>query len=357
MEYIELQKKITNHFKSKLPFVLYCLPETDIITGYFQKRDESYITDCFSEDGVVMAPFECENETICIPTSKSEAISVRFSPQHLLQEDINIDEIEEDYIRHIKLVNAAKRSINDRNASKIVVTRRKELPLNNFDLATLFTRLINLFPDTFRYVWFHPKTGLWCGASPELLLKTDGLSFTTMALAGTKKIIDKKPPDWTSKEIEEQQYVLDNIVTVLQNITAVVKTSKTFTHQSGSIAHLRTDITGVLKNRKATLEIISKRLHPTPAVCGTPQKVARKFVLSNEGYEREYYTGYIGPVHKEGKDSQLFVNLRCIKISDSKANLYAGGGITDGSDAEEEWKETKNKLQTMLQVLRPFLKI
>jgi isochorismate synthase len=96
-------------------------------------------------------------------------------------------------------------------------------------------------------------------------------------------------------------------------------------------------------------------LHPTPAVCGTPQKIARDFLLSNEEYAREYYTGYIGPVFKEGNDSHLFVNLRCIKIMDSKAYLYAGGGITQASDAEEEWKETKNKLQTMLQVLRPFL--
>jgi isochorismate synthase len=176
-----------------------------------------------------------------------------------------------------------------------------------------------------------------------------------MALAGTKKVIDDKLPDWTAKEVEEQRFVLDNIITVLQKITAVVKASKTYTHQSGSIAHLRTDITGVLKNRKATLEIISKRLHPTPAVCGTPQKTAREFVLANEGYEREYYTGYIGPVQKEGTDSQLFVNLRCIKISNAKAYLYVGGGITEGSNAEEEWMETKNKLQTMLQVLRPFL--
>jgi isochorismate synthase len=355
MENIELQKKIANHFNSKLPFVLYCLPETQIITGYFQKSDEVFIADCFSEDGVVMAPFECQNETICIPAIKSEVITTRFSKEYLLPGDINIDEFEEDYTRHIKLVDDAKRSINNRKASKIVVTRRKELPLKNFDLTTLFVRLMNLFPDTFRYIWYHPKTGLWCGASPELLLKTNGLSFTTMALAGTKKVIAKRLPDWTAKEIEEQQYVLDNIITVLQKMTAVVKASKTFTHQSGSIAHLRTDITGVLKNRKATLEIISKKLHPTPAVCGTPQKIAREFILSNEGYEREYYTGYIGPVHKEGIDSQLFVNLRCIKIVDSKAYLYAGGGITQGSDAEEEWKETKNKLQTMLQVLQPFL--
>jgi isochorismate synthase len=349
MENIELQQKIKNHFNSKLPFVLYCLPETKIIKGYFQKSDEAYTEDCFSEDGVIMAPFESKNGTICIPASKSEVITALFSPQQLLQSDINITELEKDRQKHIKLVDTAKRAINDKKASKIVVSRRKEVPLKNFDLD------INLVPDTFRYIWFHPKTGLWCGASPELLLKTDGMSFTTMALAGTKKINHKRPPDWTAKEIKEQEYVLDDIIRVLQKRTAVVRTSKTYTHQSGSIAHLRTDITGVLKNRKATLEIISKKLHPTPAVCGIPMKVAREFILSKEGYDREFYTGYVGAVHKNETGSLLFVNLRCMKISDSKAYLYAGGGITADSDAEEEWKETKNKLQTMLQVLRPFL--
>ena len=355
MENTEFQKKIKNHFKSKLPFVLYCLPETEFVTGYFQKNSQCYDANCFSENGVVMAPFESQNKTVCIPASKSEVITSRFSRQHFTQNDIPIDESEEDYKKHIALVDTAKKDINNKKANKIVVSRRKELPLKNFDLVTLFLRLTSLFPDTFRYIWFHPKTGLWCGASPELLLKTDGYSFTTMALAGTKKIIDGKPPDWTSKEIEEQKYVLDTITTVLQKVTSVLKTSRTYTHQSGSIAHLRTDITGVLKNRKATLEIIANRLHPTPAVCGIPQKVARDFVLANEGYAREYYTGYIGPVSKGDTNSQLFVNLRCMKILDSKAYVYAGGGITVGSDVADEWNETKNKLQTMLQVLQPFL--
>ena len=355
MENNEFQKKITDHFKRELPFVVYCLPNSDIISGYFQKSDEAYGVDCFSEDGFIMAPFDCESETVCIPESKSEVLTVSFPKQELLLNELQINESEADYTKHTGLVNSAKRAIGERKASKIVVTRRKELDLENFDVSVLFDRLMHLFPDTFRYIWYHPKTELWCGASPELLIKTNGLSFTTMALAGTKKVADQRPPDWTIKEIEEQKYVLDNIVTVLQKITAVLKTSKTFTHQTGSLAHLRTDITGVLKNRKATLETISKRLHPTPAVCGTPQKVAREFVLSNEGYDRQYYTGYLGPVHKEGPDSQLFVNLRCLRISGSKAYLYAGGGITKGSSAEEEWRETKNKLQTMLQVLQPFL--
>jgi isochorismate synthase len=350
-----LQQKIEDHYADNLPFVVYCLPNSDTITGYFQKNNTAHIVDCFSEDGIIIAPFDCDRDTLCIPESESEVITATFTKMPLLQEDVLIFETEEDHLEHIGLVNKAKGIIKNKLASKIVVSRRKEMPLKNFELSTLFNRLFHLFPDTFRYLWFHPKTGLWGGASPELLLKTDGLSFTTMALAGTKKVNEKRPPDWTIKEIDEQKFVVDTITTVLQKVTSVVKLSKTITHITGSLAHLRTDITGILKNRKATTEIIAKKLHPTPAVCGTPGKIAKEFILANEGYDREFYTGYIGPVRQGGAESQIFVNLRCLKIVDSVANLYVGGGITAASNADEEWEETKNKLQTMLQVLRPFL--
>ena len=44
-----------------------------------------------------------------------------------------------------------------------------------------------------------------------------------------------------------------------------------------------------------------------------------------------------------------------MKIEENKAHLYVGGGITFDSNPEEEWEETQNKLQTMLQVVQPIL--
>jgi isochorismate synthase len=73
-------------------------------------------------------------------------------------------------------------------------------------------------------------------------------------------------------------------------------------------------------------------LHPTPAVCGLPKQEAKDFILENEG-TTEYYTGFLGELNKEGfnKDtlkSDLYVNLRCMKIKDNQAHLYMGCGIT-----------------------------
>ena len=41
-----------------------------------------------------------------------------------------------------------------------------------------------------------------------------------------------------------------------------------------------------------------------------------------------------------------------MKIKDDKAIIYVGGGITQGSIAENEWEETQNKAKTIGRILR-----
>ena len=38
-----------------------------------------------------------------------------------------------------------------------------------------------------------------------------------------------------------------------------------------------------------------EELHPTPAVGGLPKAAAVDYILKQEGYDRSYYTGYLGP--------------------------------------------------------------
>ena len=44
-----------------------------------------------------------------------------------------------------------------------------------------------------------------------------------------------------------------------------------------------------------------------------------------------------------------------MKIENNTARIFVGGGITIGSQPSDEWQETQNKMQTMLQVLQPML--
>ncbi|MEM6517510.1 MAG: chorismate-binding protein, partial [Bacteroidota bacterium] len=112
-------------------------------------------------------------------------------------------------------------------------------------------------------------------------------------------------------------------------------------------------------------------LHPTPAVCGFPKLDAKQFILENENYNRQYYTGFLGELNFKNRrtrntnrrnvensaygsfrlESDLFVNLRCMQIIKNEAHIYVGGGVTRDSTPEKEWEETTNKAATMMDVL------
>jgi isochorismate synthase len=338
-----------------LPFVLYSLPNSTGLTIVLQKNDVLYDTASYTEACFVFTPFDCYEKSFCIPLEKSEFFETEFPLNVIDKNEIIINEHLQTKERYCEQVKGAISVIKSRNASKIVLSRKKEIDLKQFDISILIKRVLNLYPTAFRYVWYQPETGLWCGASPEVLLQTEGVSFTTMALAGTQKIKKDTVPHWNVKELNEQKIVVDSITNSLKKITSVVRISETYNYKAASLVHLRTDITGTLKEGKNTLSMIASILHPTPAVCGTPQDYAKSYILDNEDYSREFYTGFLGPIYQKDSCSKLFVNLRCMKIDANIATLFVGGGITIDSEPESEWEETQHKLQTMLQVIYPML--
>jgi isochorismate synthase len=356
MQYSQLSQKTVEHFEKKLPFVLYSMPNTNTIIGVFQNTCSPTSAENLFEDSFVLAPFNTAEQLFQISIRASEVLCCDEIPQFLINETTTaIDERQEDKIEHIRLVKNAIKKIKTGSAQKIVVSRKKELRLQEFNLQKLCDSLFSQHATAFRYIWYHPETHIWCGATPEVLIETKGPSFSTMALAGTQKLNGKSIIFWDKKEKSEQQWVVDAIVDNLLYKTTALTVSKTQTHIAGNLAHLRTDIKGVLHTSKIALKNVIDALHPTPAVCGTPKKQAKAFILENEGYDREFYSGFLGVSNAMENETNLFVNLRCVKIEASKATLYAGGGITIDSNPEDEWEETHNKLQTMAKVLQPLL--
>lgn len=354
MTYHSLIEKVNFHFAENLPFVIYSLPDSDTASVLLQKNSELCKTEDFLTESFVFAPFIYKNKAYCIPHELSDYFEFPYNNDIVINEEIKINKNLEAKEKYCHLIEKAKNAIESGSNSKIVVSRSEKIQLKKLDISILISRILNLYKSAFRYVWFHPETGLWSGASPELLLKTDGTSFETMALAGTQKHEEEISPKWTEKEIEEQQIVSDSIFSSLEKITSILKVSKTYNFKAASLVHLRTDFTGIFNKRKTTLSNIASVLHPTPAVCGSPKEIAAQFIIENENYKREFYTGFLGPICGKDNCSKLFVNLRCMKIEKNLATLYVGGGITKYSIDIEEWQETQNKLQTMLQVLQPM---
>jgi isochorismate synthase len=116
--------------------------------------------------------------------------------------------------------------------------------------------------------------------------------------------------------------------------------------------HLKTEFTVDMKvtNFPQLGSVMLNLLHPTSAVCGMPLEPSLEFLQQHEGYDREFYSGYLGPVNVDN-NIYLYVNLRCLQLLKGQALVYAGAGVTIDSTPETEWEETEMKLNTLLKVI------
>jgi isochorismate synthase len=347
--------KIRLHKEQNLPFVLYSKPNSAKMIGLLQQNNVLHTVSDFTEKGFVFASFD-EKKLILIPENESEIIISEL--ENSVINPIEINDLVFDVATKNQfedLVAKGIDAIEKHKFKKVVLSRSESIDLASFDFITTFQQLIQLYPATFCYCFFHPKIGFWMGATPEQLLKANGNTFETTALAGTQKANSEATVSWQQKEKEEQQYVTDFIVKRLREVAHSVEVTAPYSIKAGSIWHIKTDISGVL-NENSTLEKVIGTLHPTPAVCGLPKKKAKAFILENENYDRTFYTGFLGELNSSlasmNVSSDLFVNLRSMQIKDNKAILYMGCGITKESIPEKEWEESINKSMTMKRVLK-----
>jgi len=254
-----------------------------------------------------------------------------------------------------ELVRKAIHHIRKDRFKKAVLSRKKSIALPaDFEPVTAWQKLCDLYTESFVSLLHLPGQGTWLGATPEVLLQfIPGQKISTMALAGTQVATAGPAIKWGEKELEEQELVSRFIRECFeQQGIEDFRQGKPETIKAGPILHLRTQFDYELNGK--TNPMLATRLlellHPTPAVCGTPRNEALEFLVREEGYDRELYSGYIGPVDSQA-GSQLFVNLRCMQLFDTSAWLYVGAGITADSDPEKEWLETEMKSKVLLNAL------
>ena len=392
----EFFDNLKKHYAQELPFVAYRKP---VLSGNFgevkaflQQDEELHHVKDFTENGFVFAPFDTSEKAIIFSENASEMLSF----EQVISEEASVsftsqkrENSEEKRSAHIELVAKAVKALKAGEMQKVVLSRKEDVELNDPNPLKLLKELLNTYPTAFVYCWFHPKVGCWLGATPETLLKIEGRRFITMALAGTQKYSGTMDVTWGEKEKQEQQFVTDSILQDLEKADVSsdeVGSSEPYSAKAGNLLHLRTDIFGQIPNSKfqipkdkegtaaihrGSVERIISALHPTPAVCGLPKEKAREFILSEENYDREFYTGFLGELNLQKnlqrsrtrrnvenlayravkKETDLYVNLRCMKMEEGKAVLFVGGGITKDSVPEDEWQETVNKAETMKKVL------
>ncbi|MCL7982514.1 MAG: chorismate-binding protein [marine benthic group bacterium] len=260
----------------------------------------------------------------------------------------------------VQLVEAARDGIRSGKLRKVVVCRRRTVPLGGRrDPVPLLSGLASRQRE---YV-FGLRRGdrTFLGASPELLMEKRENRLRTEALAGTCQLdpgIERTAAlaraaeqlFGSGKDLEEHAIVVRGIVEALEPI-ALRRGLPPWPEVRGltGLAHLCSVIDADLRPGLSPFETLAA-LHPTPAVGGLPRDAALRFLADTEPVERGWYAGPVGWVTPEG-DAQIAVGIRSALLGPDRAWLYAGAGIVLASDPQAEYRETEAKLRRLSHAL------
>lgn len=204
----------------------------------------------------------------------------------------------------------------------------------------------------------NPSCAIWAvgqdehvflGASPERLLGVKGCRVQADALAGTS---------WESaalslqadKNRHEHRLVAEGVTEALAPLCHALEVpSGAEVLHMGGLQHLRQRVVGFPREGVGAFELLD-RLHPTPAVNGTPTPDALAWLEAHRDRREAWYTGGIGWLDAAG-DADLAVALRCGLMRGRDITLYAGAGFVAGSIPEQELAETEAKFGAMLAAL------
>jgi salicylate biosynthesis isochorismate synthase len=195
-------------------------------------------------------------------------------------------------------------------------------------------------------------------ASPELLIRREGMRATTLALAGSTGRSADPAVDAhlgermlrSGKDREEHAIVVRRLARALrEHAVWVAESPEPVVVKVANIQHLATPIRAQL-SRPVPAVRLAGLLHPTPAVGGEPWAAASPLIPELEGLDRGWYAGPVGWTDTN-EDGEFCVALRSALLCGPVARLYAGVGVVRDSDPASELAETEVKLRALLPVL------
>jgi menaquinone-specific isochorismate synthase len=249
-------------------------------------------------------------------------------------------------------VRTALATFPDLQLDKVVLARKSILtfaaPLQP---QSILLALQQHNPHSYHFCFqINPQTA-FIGISPERLYHRHDRFLKTEAIAGTRHRgaspqIDLELSEalrTSPKDLREHQLVVENLQVILTDLceTVAIQPRSTIL-KLNKVQHLYTQFQGILKPNIADAQILPK-LHPTPAVGGFPRIQALHSIQKIETFERGWYAAPVGWIGYG--DAEFAVAIRSGLIDRDRLLLFAGAGIIEGSQADEEWTEIENKIR------------
>ena len=254
---------------------------------------------------------------------------------------------ESDRSEWIASVESALTAIKRNEVEKVVLSREVVVELEDrIPTHLVLTALARGERDSHTFL-----VDNFIGSSPELLISLQDGRARSVSLAGSADLEDR--PDSRSfdseKMLREHALAADSVEDSLSPFCLDLIRSPREVVTYGGIRHLSTLFDGNARGGTLVTDLLSA-LHPTAAVAGTPTKSALELIRELESHDRGRYAGPVGWLAPSG-EGEFAIALRCGLIDGSRATLYTGAGLVEGSDPQLEFEETQIKLRPMLGAL------
>jgi menaquinone-specific isochorismate synthase len=263
------------------------------------------------------------------------------------------------YATWAQMIERAKDQFQSGVLQKVVLARVCEVQLPRLvDLVGALTYLQRRYAECYTFLFEPQPHHAFFGATPELLIATQGKHFTTMGLAGSAKRGATPDEDArladallnSAKDRYEHALVVAAVQQRLEPLAEALDIPDTpSVYTLSNIHHLYTPIHGTLQEANGVLPLV-ETLHPTPALGGAPRDLALAFISAAESVTRGWYAAPVGWIdHK--LDGAFGVAIRSAIAQRQRAWLYAGAGIVAESEAQKEWEETGWKFRPIQEAL------
>jgi para-aminobenzoate synthetase component I len=224
----------------------------------------------------------------------------------------------------------------------------------------LYLRLRAVNPAPFA-AYYDFGEGQIVSASPELFLRLDGRRVETRPIKGTRpRGRDQAQDDLLARELSQSpkdRAELTMIVDLERNDLGrvcsygSVQVEEHLQLESfSSVHHLVSTVSGRLHDDRDLVDLL-KATFPGGSITGAPKVRAMEIIDEMERNARGLYTGALGYIGIDGR-TELNLPIRTFTLKDSQACFGVGGGIVADSDPAEEYQESLDKAQGLMQALQ-----
>ena len=228
----------------------------------------------------------------------------------------------------------------------------------------IYKNLRRSFPSEFG-AYFDDGRQVILSASPERFLRLQNRAVQVKPMKGTRprgksKFQDRKLKEQllkNPKEIAELLMVTDlernDLGRVCDYASVKVKAMRTI-ETYASVFQATSTIEGRLRRDMDSFDLLQAAF-PSGSVTGCPKIAAMKIIKELERGPRGLYTGALGYISFSG-DMDFNVMIRTMFVKQQQITFHVGGGIVADSNPSDEWQETWDKAQALIETLkRSFL--